>query len=303
MKTWNEQSATSTELDQTIVVGRPALVACFFGNAGLEDAALPCFDAWREQFPPKTPLYYSHDNTKRIMKLTPKAVTKVHDVFSPVKLAKAAQFYYFKDAEQGGAIDACNGHSFEMLITTKVRSYVLVSMPLEADTAAFAALFKDWCGRFNFSHATAGFGFEVAWFNEIAQPAYPLMLRVGMRFHGVRVFNRQCVLFSQAEPKTMDTVSWLNFVGPDSLEHLGSDPFGELADGIVKEDLGDGVFLQAGPEPDPCDVNRPNEALAQLRSINAALRPIRTESWSLKSFTVDPANGYAVDPDKEQAWL
>ena len=303
MKTWNEQSATFTELDQTIVVGRPALVACFFGNAGLEDAAIPCFDEWRERFPPKTPLYYSHDNTKRIMKLTPKAVSKVHDVFSPTKLVKEAQFYYFKDAEKGGPSDECHGHSFEMLITASVRSYILVSMPLETDTAELATMFKDWCGRFNFSHATAGFGFEVAWFQETAQPAYPLMLRVGLRFHGVRVFHRQSVLFCQAEPKTMDTVSWLNFVGPDALEELGSDPFSNLAEGVIKEDLGEGVFLQAGQEPNPCDVNRPGDALTQLRSINAALRPIRTAEWELKNFTIDPANGYAVDPEKEQSWL
>lgn len=303
MEAWDDHVATLTELGETIVVGRPALVACFFGNAGLPHAAIPCFDAWRERFPAKTPLYYSHDNTKRIMKLTPKAVKKVRDVFSPAKLVKEAQFYYFKDAEKGGPIDECHGNSFEMLITSSVRSYIMVSMPLDTDLADFVALFKDWCARFNFSHATAGFGFEVAWFRETAQSASPLMLRVGSRFHGVRVFSRECVLFTQAEPKTMDTVSWLNFVGPDAIEVLGQDPFSALATGVVKEDLGDGVYLQAGPKPDPCDIERPGDALEQLRSINAALQPLRTERWELPNFTIDVANGYAVDPVKEHAWL
>ncbi len=303
VKTWNEHSAMSDGAEQSICVGRPALVAYFFANAGLEDAAIPCFDEWRAQFPPKTPLYYSHDETKRIMKLTPKAVRKVHDVFSPEKLKTLAQYYYFKNSTTAGAIDACDGHSFEMLITATVRSYIMVSMPLETEPAVLLALFKDWCARFGFSHATAGLGYELAWFNHTSQPANPLMLRTGMRFHGVRMFNRQCVLSGEIEPKTMDTVAWLNYVGPDALELLGQDPFANLAEGVVREDLGDGVFLQAGAQPDPCDTNRPGPELEQLRSVNAALRPIRTEAWTLKGFTVDPANGYAVDYDKEQAWL
>ncbi|MGH1344693.1 MAG: type VI immunity family protein [Nannocystales bacterium] len=303
MKSWTETIATYTELDDTIVVGRPALSALFFGNAGLAQAGLACFEDWLARFEPKTPLYYSHDNSRRIMKLTPKAVKKVRDVFSEQSLETSYQHYYFKTADPKGAIDECHGHSFEMLITKTARSYMHLTLPLDTDPAELEALFRAWCSAHAFSHAAAGFGFEVAWFNEQAQLVYAPVLRTGLRFHGVRVFYREHIAFMQDSQQTMDTVGWLNYVGADSLEVLGPGALDALQDGVRREDLGDGILLAAGDAPDPCDVNRPNETLDALRSINAALEPIRTQEWTLKGFARDPDQGYVADPDREQDWL
>jgi hypothetical protein len=83
MSNWYDQVPTFTELDATITVGRPAFVASFFAREGLIAHAQALFDAWLALLPAKSTLYYSHADTKRYIRVTPKVIAKIRDVLSP----------------------------------------------------------------------------------------------------------------------------------------------------------------------------------------------------------------------------
>ncbi len=302
MADWYEKLATFTELDDTIVVGRPALVAYFYSHGGLENHAQAVFDSWRKLMTPVSKLYYSHDKTKRILALTSKEIEKMRSALAKESIAKGDEykFYYAKSGPAEGAIDECHGNSFEIYTTAGDNGYVYVAFPLDyvsrQGTNAVLDWFKKWCEVYEFTHAGVGFGYEVAWFGEQRRQVYPLMLQTALRYHGVRMFERLTAQQRVRSKETLDTVAWLTFLDKKTIEDLEPGAIDRIDSGVTRHPCGDGIVLQAGPEPDPCDVNRPSRAYELLSSVNAAIVPVRTISWWKNWFACD-------DPDKENGWF
>lgn len=299
MSNWYDNVPTYTELTATIVVGRPAFVASFYADSGFMPHAQATFDAWLELLPPKSTAYCSHQNTKRYAKLTPKAIAKVRDALSVRSIRKEFQWYHAKTAAPTGAADECHAFSFETFVSEEGNSYVYVTFPRDhvATQGADSVVqwFSDWCARLGFTHAGAGFGYEVAWFPDQAQHAYKTMLTTGLRFHGVRVWNRDNARFREQGPETLDTAAWLTFLDRSSIQRLGPAAIERIDPGVVRHRCGTGVVLQAGPEPDPADTNRRGPAYALLKSVNDAIEPIRTRKWWI--------NRFAGPADKENDWF
>lgn len=302
MVNWYDKCATFTELGDTIVVGKPAFVMYFYSHEGLENHAQAVFDAWLALMDPKIKLYYSHDDTKRILNLTKKAIEKVRGALSAKSIAKGDQykFYYAKSGPAEGAIDECHGYSFEVYATSGDNGYVYVSFPLNyvrsSGTQVVLSCFKRWCDTYQFAHAGAGLGYEVAWFGEQAREAYPIMLSTALRFHGIRMLDRNTAQFRERGKQTLDTAAWLTYLDKATIGNLEPGAIEAIDPDVTRHPCGSGVVLQTGPAPDPCDTNRPSHAHVLLRSVNAAIVPVRTIAWWKNWFAAD-------DPDKENGWF
>jgi hypothetical protein len=296
---WYDHRPTFSELDETIVVGRPAFVASLYGHEGLKDHAQAVFDAWLAMVPPATALYYSHDNTKRIMKLTPKAIAKIRSELSVSSIKKMYKWYFVKSAAQGGAWDECHAFSFEIYVTPSSSSFVYVTFPLDhvevQGAAEVVRWFYQWNERFRFTHGGAGYGYELAWFDEQAQCAGPTMLNIGLRYHGVRVWERSNARY---RTPTLDTAAWLTFLDAASIAALDAGAIDRIHVQVIRHPCaGGGVVLQAGPAPDPCDTNQRDTAYTLLKSVNDAIIPLRTTKWALKGW------GSRKDPELENSWF
>ncbi len=300
MAEWYEKRATFTELDDTIAVGRPAFVAYFYSHQGLKKHAQSVFDAWLKLLDPRTMLYYSHDNTKRILSLTKKSIEKVRAVLSIESISDKYKFYYAKSGPEEGAIDECHGYSFEIFTTPTSNGYVYIAFPLDyvstRGTDAVVTWFKKWCEAYEFTHAGAGFGYEIAWFSEQERQAYPLMLQTALRFHGVRMFHRNTARFRERGKQTLDTAAWLTFLDETTIGNLEPGSIDRIDPGVMRHPCGHGIVLQAGAQPDACDVNRPSRAYELLSSVNAAIVPVRTTAWWKSWFACN-------DPGKENGWF
>lgn len=302
MDEWYGKLATFTELEDTIVVGRPAFVAYFYSDGGLENHAQTAFDAWRNLMDPKASLYYSHDKTKRILALTNKAIEKVRGALAVecINEGDEYKFYYAKSGPAEGSIDECHGCSFEIYTTAGDNGYVYVAFPRDyvniRGTDAVLDWFKKWCETYEFSHAGAGFGYEIAWFGEQERQAYPLMLQSALRYHGVRMFDRNTARFRERGKQTLDTAAWLTFLDKTTIGNLEPGAIDHIDPGVMRHSCGGGIVLQAGLEPDACDVNRPSNAYKLLSSVNVAIVPVRTVGWWKNWFASN-------DPDKENEWF
>ena len=305
MANWYDKRATYTEASETIVVGRPAFVASFYVFNGLVPQARAAFNAWLELLPPKTEVWYSHGETKRYLKLTPKAVDKVLDALSPTSIKKKYKWYMAKSVRPD-AVDECHGFSFETFATV-AGSYIYVTFPLDyvATQGAEAVVrwFCDWCERFEFTNGGAGFGYEMAWFDEMEQPVGPLMLTTGLRHHGVRVWERTHARSRGQTMQSLDTAAWLTFVDAASIKLLEEGAIEAIDPGVTRIPCGSGVVLQAGPEPDACDTNRRNSAYKLLKSVNDAIIPLRPTEWYLRGWGADRLHGQETDQDRENRWF
>ncbi len=283
MTNWFDNKPTFTELGTTILVGRPAFVASLYSDPGLATHAGAILDAWLALVPPKTPLWFSHEDTKRYMKLTPKALAKIHNDYAPKSLDEKCASYLIKSAPQDGAVDECHAYSFEMYAVDGDSGYVFATFPLDhVETQGADAVvqwFGDWCTRFEFTHAGAGFGYELAWFGEQAQCANPTILATSLRFHGVRAWDRDTARLRERSTTTLDTAAWLTYLDKTSIQAVGPDAIDRVDPRVTRYRLGGGVLLRAGEMPDPCDCNRPGDAYALLKSVNDAIVPIRTTKW------------------------
>ena len=302
MANWFEKCATYSEMGDTIVVGRPAFVAYFYTNENAQKNAQRIFEAWIKLMDPKVDLYYSHDDTKRIFKLTKKAIEKVRAALSVENIAKGDEYkwYYAKSGPKEGPIDECHGYSFEIYATNGDNGYVYVTFPLDhVPTVGLEEViewFTSWCQSYQFTHADAGFGYEIAWFGDQERQAYPLMLNTAMRYHGVRMFHRNTAQLREQGMKTLDTAAWLTFLNGETLDKLESDTIDRLDSRVLLHPCGNGIVLQAGSMPDACDVNRPSVNYQLLRSVNEVIVPVRTTAWYQNWFAAD-------DPDKENSWF
>jgi Protein of unknown function (DUF3396) len=301
MKHWYEGTLpTFTELGTTIVVGRPAFVASFYAHEGFMAHARAALDSWHAMLPANTPLYYSHETTKRFIKLTPKALAKLRDELAASNIAKQFKCYFIKSAPEDGPVDECHAFSFEIYATPSYSGYVFLTFPrdhVESHGAdAVVRWFGQFCAQFEFTHAGAGFGFELAWFGEQEQFAGPFMLATGLRFHGVRVWERRNARNRARTKTTLDTAAWLTYLDATSLADIGAAAVERIAPDVQRHACGSGLLLQAGPSPDPCDTNRRDQAYARLKSVNDAIVPIRTTHWWIKRWGSE-------DAEKENDWF
>lgn len=298
MTTWHETTATSTELDDSIIVGRPAFIASFYAAQGFAAHAGSAFDAWLALIPPRTPLYYGHENSRRPSKLGAKAVAKVRDALAPNSIGERYKWYFAKSAPPDGPADACHGYAFEVFATPTAAAYVQVAFPLDHVTAlgapAVLAWFREWNDRFEMTHAGAGLGHELAWFDDHAKTAYPVLFQIASRYHGVRFWHRMHARFRGQTPRSLDTAAWLTYLDAATVGQLEG-AIDRVDPGVTRHACARGTLLQAGAEPDPCDVNRPSTAYALLRSVNDAIVPIRCTEWWIR--------GFAGDAATENAWF
>jgi hypothetical protein len=235
------------------------------------------------------------------MKCDSKGSAKVRAELSVASINKMAKRYLVKSAEPGGPVDECHAYSFEIYASGTHSGFVYVTFPrdyVESEGSdEVLNWFCDWNQRFEFSHAGAGYGWELAWFPEQAQHAGPTMLTTGLRFHGVRVWERRQAWFRERNKTTMDTVAWLTYLGKDAISDIGGTAkLSRLEKGVEQHTCGPGVVLQAGPRPDPCDTNRRGAAYALLKSINDAIIPIRSTKWWIKGWG-------SKDAEKELGWF
>lgn len=301
MSNWYDSKPTFTEQGDTIVVGRPAFVASLHCEPGLAPHATAILDAWLALLPSKTPLWYSHEKTTRYLKLTPKALAKIHADYSPKSLAVKYASYLIKSAPQDGPVDECHEYSFEMFAANRHSGYVFVTFPLDyVDTQGADAVvgwFGDWCSRFEFTHAEAGYGYEQAWFGEQAQHVGPTMLATALRFHGVRAWVRSTARFRGRGKTTLDTAAWLTYLDATSIKDVEADAIERIDPRVTPYSVGSGVLLRAGAMPDPCDSNRRGDAYALLKSVNDAIVPIRTTKWYQNYWAS------CNDAEKEDRWF
>lgn len=300
MSSWSESPITDTNVDGATVVARPAFVASFYVAQGLAAHAGAAFDAWHAMLPKGAAAYYGHGNSRRLARLdTPKALAQVRAALSPAQLAKGFQWYHAKQGVEGAAQDECSGMSFEIFVAPGGWSHMFVALPLDfiepSRAAAAVTWFAQWCEQFGVTHAEAGFGYDLAWFEQRAQAAYHRILATALRFHGVRLWHRTTARFRLADGHTLDTAAWLTYLDPTAIARLDPGALERIDAGVTRHPCGAGVLLQAGKLPDVCDVNRPGPAHALLKSVNAALAPIRTRKWWI--------NGFAAEPDKENSWF
>lgn len=299
MAKWHESPATFTELDQTIVVGRPAFVASFYARQGFAAHAQSVFDAWLGLLPAKVPLYYSHETSRRLAKLTPKAIGKVRDALSPQSVGDRYKWYFAKAAAPNGPADECHSHGFEVFATPTSAAYVYVAFPLDHVQAqgaeAVIAWLRSWCDTFEMTHAGAGLGYEISWFEDQATTAYPKILPICLRYHGVRFWHRMHARFRGDTPQSLDTAAWLTYLDEDTIARLDEGALDRIDPGVTRHTCARGVLLQAGPQPEPCDTNRPDAAYDLLKSVNDAIVPIRATEWWI--------HGFASDADKENSWF
>ena len=301
MANWYDTRSTFTELGDTVVVGRPAFVASFYSDPGLAAQAQTILNSWLALVPPKTPLWFSHEDTKRYMKLTSKALAKIHNDYAQKSLEKKYASYFIKSAPQDGPVDECHAYSFEMHAAAGYSGYVFVTFPLDYVAKESADAVIQWfgarCVRFEFTHAGAGFGYELAWFGEQARCAGPTMLSTALRFHGVRAWERESARFREKNKTTLDTAAWLTYLDATSIADIGDGAIKEIDPRVTQYRIGSGILLRAGIMPDPCDSNRRDDAYVLLKSVNDAIVPIRTTRWH--------QNGWATyaDPEKENRWF
>jgi len=299
MTSWHATPATFTELEQTFVVGRPAFVASFYARQGFAAHAQAIFDAWLTVLPAKTPLVYGHESSRRLSKLTPKAIAKVRDVLSPPSVGDRYKWYFAKSAAPGSPADECHGYAFEVFATPTAAAYVYVAFPLDHVIAqgvpSVIDWFRAWNDTFAMTHAGAGFGYEIGWFDDYAKTAYPVMMPIAQRFHGVRFWHRMHARFREQTSRTLDTAAWLTYLDEESIHALADGALDRLDPGVTRHTCTRGVLLQAGAEPDACDVNRPNTEYALLRAVNDAIEPIRCTEWWI--------HGFAGGADVENSWF
>ena len=301
MTHWYDIRPTFTEDGDTIVVGRPAFVASFHSEPGLAQHAAAILDAWLALLPPDTTLWYSHEKTRQYLKLTLKALARIRVDFSVKSLDQKYASYLIKSAPEGGPVDECHRYSFEMYAVDGHSGYVFLTLPLdhveEQGPDLVVRWFGDWCARFAFTHAGAGYGYEQAWFGEQSQCVGPAMLSVALRFHGVRAWVRSTARFRTLGKTTLDTAAWMTFLDAGSVNDVGAESLGRIDRRVSQYKIGSGVLLRAGETPDPGDSNRRNDAYAMLKSVNDCIVPIRTTKWYQNYW------GTPDDPEKEDRWF
>jgi len=298
---WSDNRSTFTEQGETIVVGRPAFVAYFYANDGFCAYAQAVLDAWLAMLPPKTSLYYSHDDSRRFMKVTSKLIAKIRNELTERRLAKMYKWFIVKSSADDGAWDECHAFSFEIYATGSYYSYVYVTFPLDyvetQSPETVSHWFCDWNQRFSFTHSGAGLGYEVAWFPEQENCVGPTMLEMSLRYHGLRAWNHSHARMHERTKQTLDTAAWLTYLDARSIQDVGLGAVEGIYEAVTRHPCGSGLVLQAGPAPDPCDSTQPNKAYALLKSINDAILPIRTTKWALKGW------GDRRHPEKENGWF
>jgi len=299
MTNWTDVRPTYTELGESVAVARPAFVASFHANQGLMLHAQAAFDGWLGLLPAKSTIYYGHEKSKKYVKASPKATAKVRDALSPASIAESYQWYFAKTAAPGGPADECHAYSFEIKANESSGSFVYVTFPHDyvesIGVDAVIEWFSRWCADFGFTNGGGGYGFEVAWFAEQAQHAYPAILPTALRFHGVRLWERHHARFRLPGPTTLDTAAWLTYLDRASLETLEPGALERIDSGVTRHPCANGIVLQAGRTPEPCDTNRRDAAYALLKSVNDAIVPVRTTKWWI--------NGFGGEPDRENGWF
>lgn len=120
------------------------------------------------------------------------------------------------------------------------------------------------------------------------------MLAMGMRYHGVRVWDRYSARFGAG--LSLDTAAWLLFLDRSLLARIGADRLSQVDSRVHVLPRADGILLQAGDEPDACDVEDRGDGYSLLASVDAFIAPLRTQSWL--------QGGWAAhDPAEENAWF
>lgn len=302
MNNWDAELPPVKLLDETHISGRPAFVAYFYMGGSLAPHAQALLDGWLALVPPKTELYHSHDRTKRFPKLTPKALSTLRASLTVKKLSGEDAYAncILKSAPEDGFIDGPHAYSLEFYATADDPGFVYVTFPVDyvATHGADAVLgwFRDWCTRFEATHARAGYGFEVTWFGDRRTGLGAEMLARCLRYHGVAVWERETANMRESENHTLDTAAWLTYLSQGCLDELGSDRIAAIDPGVTRHTTSNGVVFQAGAMPDACDTNRRSAAYKLLKSVNDAIVPIRSDHWYQNYWASE-------DADKENRWF
>lgn len=301
--------ALLTEGDEVSVVGQPAFVAYFYSHEGIDRHAVSILDSWLNLVGSSRPLWFSDEKSKRFSKLTPKNLEKLHRDYSTKSLEGKFASYIIKSASESKPVHECDAFSFEMFATEGNSGYVYVAFPVDhietVGTMQVIGWFNDWCTRFSFTHAGAGFGYEIAWFYEQSQVVGPVMLTQGLKFHGIRVWDRYSARFRERTPLSLDTAAWLTYLDNKCIERVGANAVTGLDGRVMRHPSTTGITLQAGPAPDQCDADLQSSAYQDLKAVNDIIRPIRTTAWEQNGWaSIGDLNEWTgIDETTENSWF
>jgi len=293
------------------VIGWPRFVASFYSHNGPKDHTRDILDAWLELLPPKTKVRYAQqDDTREFFEhfsLTPEVVDRVREALSPASILREEQWY---QAYSDTVREDCEPFTLE-IFASAAGSYIYLSFPLDyvatRGAASVVRWFSEWCERFEVTNGGAGFGYELVAFHDWAVAVGWEMLATGLRYHGVRVWERSHARFRGATLQSLDTAAWLTFLDKASISAVGRGKIKQIDSGVLRRSCGSGVVLQAGPEPDPCDSNHRNASYKLLKSVNDAIVPVRAAKWGTNGWSGDVSytalHGIPALYDRENSWF
>ena len=275
--TW-ARPATSTSTG--ITVARPAVVASLYAERGLAAHAQAIFEAWLPLVDPQFDKYYTDDASRRYRELSDKAQRRVATMLSPAGVAKSYRHVLVKSADKDGPVDACHAFSLEIFAAEDNVGFVYLTFPHDQIERHGAEVARHWFQslgeQFDFSHGVLGLGYEIGWGSALEQDAYPLVMEVAQRHHGVIVWDRNTARFRESGDDAFDTVGWLTYLDNDTAADMELD---DLDPRVLRSDGANGIVLQAGPLPDAADSQAPSESLELLREVNEVTLDIRNDVW------------------------
>ena len=293
------------------VIGWPRFVASFYIQKGPKTHTHDILDAWLELLPPKTKVRYApQDETRQFFEhfdLTPAAAEQVREALSPARILEGEQWF---QAYSDTVAEDCQPFSLEVFASA-VCSYVYVSFPLDyvvmRGAASVVRWFSEWCERFEVTNGGAGFGYETVSCYDWAPAVGWEMLATGLRYHGVRVWERSHARFRGGNRQSLDTAAWLTFLDEVSISAVGTERIKQIDPGVLRRSCGSGLVLQAGPAPDPCDSIHPNASYRLLKSVNDAIVSLRPSKWGTNGWSGDVSyaavHGVPALYDRENSWF
>lgn len=293
---WKNTDIQYTEGRYTYSVAKPAFTMEFYAEGSrLAPHGEALFDQLLSLVPQGDPLYKMGKNDHQYKPADARGLRRIRATLG--KLEQKGQAYVIKDTPEFDA----GQYSMDLTLGSKhktISDTVIVALPLEsAGSAALAhirAAFEHIVSTFPFWAAVAAYGYNLVWGSEFEQVAEPVMVNLGMRFHGPIIRNRMQETYAV---KRLKSVGWLTFVDGELLAQAGGEArvTEQLDAGVSTKRIRDGLLLQAGPQPPLGDVNVGAPDIAPMASVSRALAPVRLHAMKYKLI--------GVSQEKADSWI
>jgi hypothetical protein len=298
---WKAIRAEYTELGQTFVVAKPAVVIELYGQGSrIAPHGEALLDLFLGILPEKTQLYVLGNNDRQYKPLTPQSMRRLRQTLKD--LDKRGRFYSIKDAPEFNvgqfSLEIHLGSDHAMRADA-----VQIALPIgwgdSGDAERVVELFGKYIGAAPFWAGVAGYGFDLVWGREFEQRGMPVNFQLSKRLHGVLIRDRLQEIYLV---KKLKSAGWLTYLDAELVEKVGGEAALKTAVGeaVSVASLGAGLLLRTGPTPPVGDVNRQDKDVEPLAAVNRAIKNIRLEHWlSTNLFNAD----FKPDRENADAWL